>query len=74
MKTKEQIMDGYAVNFNYDSWIDLIESELNGVCVHWSKLYEHINAVTDLIQKELLNRVADNKHPFTESILNTPIL
>lgn len=80
--TKEQIMNEYAVSEGYEHW-DELQLATSG-----NELKDHINAVIDLTQKELLNRViyyaevenivelnGDSYYVINEkSILNTPIL
>lgn len=80
MRSKEQIMNEYAVSVGVKDFRTLINSSI--LRLH------HINAVIDLIQKELLNNVkhyaevenivelnGDSYYIVNEtSILNTPIL
>lgn len=72
MKTKEQIMNEYAVSKGYINWGNLMY-ENNG---NLNELSIHFTNVTDLIQKELLNKVAREaiRSSEKESILNIPIL
>lgn len=67
--TKEEIMDNYAIEQGYESWYDLLKCT---VTIH--ELSQDLNKVTDLIQDELKKKIAENKHPFTQEILNTKIL
>lgn len=65
-KNWSAILFQFQDDFNYDS----PEDENN--IMNWIEY--HINAVTDLIQEELKKKIAENKHPFTQEILNTEIL
>lgn len=81
MKTKETIQNEYAVSKGFTTWNYLLKLYLS--CEDIDGIQEHINELTDLIQKELLSRVSENadkqvwqvlKNDVRKSILNTPIL
>ena len=79
---KQKIYNQYAKEQGYKNWSAILfqfqddfnyaspEDENN--VMNW--IEHHINAVTDLIQEELKKKIAENKHPFTQEILNTEIL
>lgn len=79
---KTKIMNTYAIKQGYKNWSAILfqfqddfnyaspEDENN--IMNWIEY--HINTVTDLIQEELKKKCAENKHPFTQEILNTEIL
>ena len=67
--TKTEIFDKYAIEQGYEDFNhlildDMFEGDLKNTI-------RTINAVTDLIQEELKKKIAKNKYPFTQSILNT---
>ena len=64
-------MNNYAIEQGYESWDNLVNEKINEQRL---SLYYDFNAVTDLIQEELKKKIAENKHPFTQEILNTEIL
>ena len=70
---KEEIFDKYAIEQGYKSWEDLIISTIQyyGYKDATNHITTLFNAVTDLIQDELKKKIAKNKYPFTQSILNT---
>ena len=65
---KTEIMNTYAIEQGYVSWEKLMKNNFK------YEIQIHINNVTDLIQEELKKKIAENKHPFTQEILNTEIL
>lgn len=62
--TKEEIMNTYAIEQGYESWEILC---LNYIRTSNDRLIYHFNKVTDLIQEELLNKVAENVKNLLES-------
>lgn len=59
--TKEEIMNTYAIEQGYESFNEMI------LDLERDYIIDHINAVTDLIQEELLNKVAENVKNLLES-------
>lgn len=81
MKTKEQIMDAYAVSKNFKNWEDLVYMLIvdKSQVTACDEIIEHQNAVTDLIQIELLENISEHittlpLKKIHKAILNTPIL
>ena len=72
--TKDEIMNTYAIEQGYESWRELTNSYGLDGQITTSEYLDHQNKVTDLIQEELKKKIAENKYPFTQSILNTEIL
>ena len=67
-------MNTYAIEQGYESWRELTNSYGLDGQITTSEYLDHQNKVTDLIQEELKKKIAENKYPFTQSILNTEIL
>ena len=66
---KEEIYTTYAIKQGYECWWELLH-----YCIKNGNVQYHIDKVTDLIQEELKKKIAENKYPFTQEILNTEIL
>ena len=73
---KETIMNTYAIKQGYLNYEHLIDRIIDNNSLELARdlILEHQNAVTNLIQEELKKKIAENKHPFTQEILNTEIL
>ena len=73
---KETIFNQYAIEQGYESWEHLIISTIQyyGYKDATNHITTLFNAVTNLIQEELKKKIAKNKYPFTQAILNTEIL
>lgn len=75
--TIEEIENNYAVQQGYESWDNLVNEKINEQRL---SLYYDFNAVTDLIQKELLKKASkqlilgQTLNKVQQSILNTEIL
>lgn len=61
---KTEIFNQYAKEQGYESWDNLVNEKINKQRL---SLYYDFNAVTDLIQEELLNKVTENVKNLLES-------